>query len=348
MSAVVIRPINRSGMLLRNSHGILTVRTGFSFVVFLLLGSISSPMYAQVPDLSSVKEAIQRNEADLKFIDVFLTNLDLNETPGSELRKRNIEIYNEAIRRDFFGNLYYLRGEYGPAYREISRSRDHLRDVYRNIIEYYLDTTGILLEEPSVRILRTDDAYARSLLQQGFRHSARAGELNTRATGTRNHLKGNQINLYRQAFSEMLLARRFAVLAAIQSVTPRSEKEKNRYVSYDEYVTGKVSRPQEPDYDKIRKKLQTVIGRGLLNQNIISSSRGYEIRLDLLKIHRENAMMIHPDRESLYFEQGMRLDSVDFQKRNQLPKRNRINRNEIPAEESDPPDLDQEAETTGN
>lgn len=335
------RSINEKSMLAQ-LQSVLTIRftDWFLFIAAVLLLLPANSVFSQNTDYLSVKELIDRNREDIEFIDVFLTDLDLNETPASEIRKSVVETYTEAIRRDFFANMYYLRGDYGRAFSELVRSRRNLRDVYRALIEYYHDTSEILLEQPAIRILRTNDAMAEHYLRSGYRHAKKGFQLSVRATGTRDNLIGDQINLYTQAFREVMLARKYAILAIMESVTPRAQKESTKYVSLDDYKNDdRIIKVKKEEYIDTRKKLQSLIGVGLIDQKVETKSRGYLIRLDLLKVHRENYFKYHPDRESLFFMVGMNLNTTDFQRINQLPVRNRKNRNEIPAEESDPPDL---------
>ena len=124
-------------------------------------------------------ELLKTNRGDLEFINVAVSNLPLTPENGAEptegmktglaLKEKLSEKMKLAVEHDFFAGIYYLQGNYGHTYRELSISRDLLQQIYREILEYYIDGTWVLLESAAPIILRTQDAKSKHFLQLGFR-----------------------------------------------------------------------------------------------------------------------------------------------------------------------------------
>lgn len=300
----------------------LLVVTGFSWC----------QLGAESPDYSNMGDLLKTNREDLEFINVALSNLPLTPEDGQEpseglktglaLKEKLSEKMMEAVEHDFFAGIYYLQGQYGHTYRELSSSRDLVQQIYREILEYYIDGTWVLLESAAPLILRTQDARSKHLLQLGFRDLESSRLFHQRGSNIGKKLHTNQINFYRQGIKRVRRARKYGILAILESRTPLEEKKEYQYISYDDMRNQSVTeRPKE--YNRILDRLVGLISRQLVQAKIESSTRGYPIELNLIEMHQDNFGAIIPDHPHLLNRMLSEVETSKFYESQKLPERSR-------------------------
>ncbi|MBU44427.1 MAG: hypothetical protein CMN76_14495 [Spirochaetaceae bacterium] len=295
--------------------------------------SPSSELSAESPDFTNMGELLKTNRGDLEFINVAVSNLPLTPENGAEptegmktglaLKEKLSEKMKLAVEHDFFAGIYYLQGNYGHTYRELSISRDLLQQIYREILEYYIDGTWVLLESAAPIILRTQDAKSKHFLQLGFRDLESSRLFHQRGSNIGKKLHTNQINFYREGIKRVRRARKYGILAILESRTPLEEKKEYQYVSYDEQRNPPVTEDVK-EYDRILNRMIGLISRKLVDATLTSSTRGYPIELDLIEMHQDNFGAIIPDHPHLLNRMLSEVETAKFHERKKLPERSRI------------------------
>lgn len=303
-----------------------------TFLSFLPGCQSTGILQAESPDYSNMGELLETNRADMEFINVALSNLPLtpenNQQPseglqtGLDLKEKLSEKMKLAVEHDFFAGIYYLQGKYGHTYRELSTSRNLLQQVYREILEYYIDGTWVLLESAAPIILRTQDAKSKHFLQLGFRDLESSRLFHQRGSNIGKKLYTNQINFYKQGIKRVRRARKYGVLAILESRTPLEEKKEYQYVSYDEVRNPSITENVK-EYDRVLNKMIGLISRQLVDAKIQSSTRGYPIELDLIAMHQDNFGAIIPDHPHLLNQYLSEVETAKFHERQKLPDRSR-------------------------
>jgi hypothetical protein len=277
-------------------------------------------------------ELIKTNRADLEFINVPLSNLPNTPEDGVEpsegmktalaIREELTEKMRNAVDHDFFAGIYYLQGSYGHTYRELRTSRDLIQQIYREILEYYIDGTWVLLESAAPIILRTQDAKSKHLLQLGFRDLESARLFHQRGSNIGKKLHTNQINFYKQGIKRIRRARKYGILAIMESRTPLEEKKEFQYVSYDDIRNPSETQRQQ-QYDLVLNRMIGLISRQLVEPELKSSSRGYPIELNIIEMHQDNFNGIIPDRAHQLNRMLSEVETAKFHENNQLPEPSR-------------------------
>ncbi|MCB1171714.1 MAG: hypothetical protein KDK25_15305 [Leptospiraceae bacterium] len=305
-------------------------------VLIWILASIyaagQAPLQAESPDFSNMGELLKTNREDLEFLNVPVSNLPLTPENGQEpseglktglaLKEKLSEKMKLSVEHDFFAGIYYLQGQYGHTYRELSTSRDLMQQIYKEILEYYIDGTWVLLESAAPIILRTQDSKSKHLLQLGFRDLESARLFHQRGANIGKKLHTNQINFYREGIKRVRRARRFGILAILESRTPLEEKKEYQYVSYDD-IRNPADTENPKEYNRVLDRLVGLISRQLVEAQITSSTRGYPIELDLIDMHQDNFGAIIPDHPHLLNQMLSEVETAKFHDRQKLPERSR-------------------------
>jgi len=306
----------------------------------VLSGLLFTPaVFALSPDYTNMGRMLGENHHTIQFIDTSLSNLPLPEDPAKPdpFRAEMEELFFNALKRDFYANIWYLQGDYSRTYRELTRSMDILQQIYRRMLENYIDETWVLLEASAPKIVRTRDQTARHLLQLGYRDLESARGFHTSGINIRPSLHSNQLQYFTDGIKRIRRARRYAILSLIEARLPREEKPEFAQVTLDDVRNARENEElRMTDYERVLNYLVNLIGRQLIEPEVVSSARGRTIKVRLLDVHQDNYNRLISDHRSLWQELSVKLKTDELHAREVLPRRNSSNRSSVPATESDP------------
>mgnify|MGYP001463822603 CR=1 FL=1 len=305
----------------------------FAFCIFTV-----SSLSAQVIDTAEIDSMLAQNRADLMYLDVVASNLPTDlQPPKSELQKQVIGSIENAVTFDFFARMWQLQGQSGNSFRQLRASRVSLRDGYRLALGYYIDTAWVLLESSAPGIISSEDPLAGHYLKLGFRDLEAARILFRQGIRYPKESPTLAIRAYIDGLQRIRRGRRYGLLALIESRTPVTEKDRFRTVSLDDLRESATSDKDNRTYFQVvQDRLINLISRKILQPGIGSSSRGYAINLNLLEVHEDNYGRLYHDRTNQLDRIFDSLDVGAFHRNESLPKRNKSNRFDIPASDSDP------------
>ncbi|MBW7857319.1 MAG: hypothetical protein H3C43_03225 [Leptonema sp. (in: Bacteria)] len=311
------------------------MRSSQYYILILLFSLIfSSALDAQVLDTAEIETMLQTNRADMLYLNVVSSNLPKD----SDLQNQVKQSLEKTVQFDFFARMWAMQGRSGDSFRQIKASRIAMRDGYRLSLGYYIDTAWVLLESSAPIIVRSEDPVAKHYLQLGFRDLEAARILFRQGIRYPKPSPSLGIRSFFEGIRRIRRARRFGLLALIESRTPTTEKERFRTVTLDDLREAKASDDLDTrsNFDIVRDRLINLISRKILNSTIESDSRGYLISLNLLDLHDDNYARLLSDREPQIERIFDELDIKAFHQQESLPKRNSDNRFDVPASDSDP------------
>lgn len=291
-------------------------------------------LQAQQLDTPELDTLITRNRQDLEFLDITLSNLP-SDLP---LKASVIGSLTEAVRLDFVGRIWRLQGKTGDSFRQLWASRVALREGYRRMLGYYTDTAWVLLEASAPGIVRSGDPVAEHYLKLAFRDLEVARILYRQAVRYAAENPSLAIRSYQDGIFRIRMARRYGILALIESRTPAPEKDRFRTITLDDLRenTAADEKDTRPRYKILVDRLTNLVSRKILTRRLESDSRGYMIKLDLFELHDDNYGRIIPTHESELQKVYASLSIGEYHKQESLPRRNTLNRFDVPASESDP------------
>ncbi len=308
--------------------------------LFILLGMLAGPFSPAVPispDYTNMGRLLETNRMNIQFLDNAVSNLPAASEQEKTFREEMTKLFQSALRHDFYAHLWFLQGNYSRTYSELVASQDDLQNIFRRVLENYIDATWVLLESSAPLIVRTRDAQARHMLQLGFRDLESARQFHTSGYSIKPTLHNNQMDYYRDGIKRIRRARRYGVMALIEAKLPKDEKSEYQQVTLDDVRNaeeeGKVA---ENHYERVLNLLINLMGRKLIPPEVGSDARGRPIQLKLLEVHQDNYNHLIADRRSLWHEIVAELKTDEFHAKEVLPKRNRGNKDTIPASDSDP------------
>lgn len=326
------RGVFRSGRVVRMAH----------IALVLIAFTLPTALAANSPDHTNMKVLVERNQSDLRFFDTAISNLPLQNAEGQPdtLRAEVIELFKEALRHDYYANLFYLQGQYSPALKEMRKSQNFLQQAYEKVLQRYLDTTLALLDTAAPIALRTRDQAAGHFLRTGFRNLAHARNFHTRGYNINPRYHTNQLHYYRSGIERARNARKYGLLAMIEARLPLEERDQYQLITYDDVRTGaRKGDPKMNDYTRVATLLRNMIQRRLVPAEIGTRNLPVPIVLPLMELHQDSHGRLIDDRASVWLAESDQLNVSRFYSDYALPKRNLENRNEVPAEDSDPVDL---------
>ncbi len=294
------------------------------------------------PDYTNMGRLLVVNRQSIQFIDTCISNLKNPVDPARpEGFRADVEnLFLKALKSDFFANIWYLQGDYSRTYRELRNSQDSLQEIYRKILENYIDETWILLEASAPLIVRTRDNEARHLLQLGYRDLESARMFHQSGNNIRPTLHNNQIQYYADGIKRIRRGRRYAILSLIEARLPREEKPEFQVVTLDDVRTASENEDlRQTDYERVLNLMINMIGRQLIPSQVSSGSRGRQITVILLEVHQDNYNRLISDRRSVWQRMAAELKTDEMHARDVLPNRNSSNRGTVSAEESDPEEI---------
>ncbi len=283
-------------------------------------------------------QVLAQNRLYILFMDTCVVNLrgpSAQEDPKG-MRAEFEGYYKNAITHDFYANLWYLQGNYSKTYQELRLSQNALQDLYRRVLENYIDETVILLEASAPIIVLTRDQSAKKLLELGFRDLESTRQIYMHGANTNPKMFLNQIMTYQDGILRARRGRRFAILALLEAKVPTPEKTKYQVVTLDDVKNLMEEGEKQTKFVEILNLLSNMTGRNLVPKQISSDVLGKPITLNTLEVHQDNYGRMYSDRRSAFQQITVTLTSDEFHRSDALPKRNSENRNEVPASDSDP------------
>ncbi len=272
---------------------------------FLLFGVLIlvRPLPAIAPDLTNMGRLLEFNRASIVFLDTCVSNLAQPQGQDANVFREDIEKqFEAALKKDFNAHIWYLQANYSRTYLSLVDSQNMIQDLYRRLLENYIDETWILLEESAPLIVRTRDRDARHLLKLGYRDLETARLFHQRGYNIRPTLHTNQVQWYTEGIKRIRRARRFGVLALIEAKLPPADKDKYRIQDLNDYrrleEEGDLFRQE--DFVRLANRLTNLIGRQLLPQSIGAERGGKKVNLILLEMHQDNYNRLISDRRSVW------------------------------------------------
>lgn len=314
----------------------------FALLTLLLSATLPVAVLANSPDHTNMQVLVERNQSDIRFFDTALSNLPINNAEGQpdSLRAEVTRLFKEALRHDYYANLFFLQGQYSPALKEMRKSQNFLQQAYEKVLQRYLDTTLALLDTAAPIALRTRDQAAGHLLRSGFRDLTHAKNFHTRGFNINPRYHTNQLHYYRNGIERARRARKYGLLAMIEARLPLEERDQYQLITYDDIRTGaRKDDPKMNDYTRVATMLRSMIQRRLIPDRIGTRNLPVPIVLPLMEIHQDSHQRLIDDRDSVWLTESDQLNVSRFYADYALPKRNLKNRNEVPAEDSDPVNL---------
>jgi hypothetical protein len=253
----------------------------------------SASIFAVSPDMYNIKNLIEENRKHFEFINVAISNMippkadkdkpfqpDAEPDPDKK-HDRNKELdssyyfdYLNANQKDFEGNIYYFKGDYGLAYPPLRDAEGKLKDIYESVLERHVEFSRVLSTYAGNRIIRSKDFTAKGLLKQSLRELKIAENYYSMGWNTSPYQFRDKIYLYEEGIQASRRSRRFALLALIEFKTPEDEKRTFKKEKLNEYkdasYDGSVNH-----YEYLKKTLRNHIENKWLEPKI-SANVTYE------------------------------------------------------------------------
>lgn len=312
-------------------------------------GFFPAALQAESPNHINMGVLIERNQSDVRYLDICISNLSINDAEGNPdaMRAQVIGLFREALQHDYHANLWYMQGKYAAAYKEMQKSQNFLQQAYEKVLRRYNDATMALLDAAAPIALRTRDASAGHLLRTAFRDLTHARNFHMRGYNINPRYHTNQLHYYRSGIERARRARRYGLLAMIEARLPLEERDQYQLVTYDDIRTGaRKDDPKMNDYNRVETALRNMISRNLIPAEVGTRNLAVPIKLMLLEIHQDSHGRMIEDRSSVWLTETDQLNRNRFYTDYALPKRNLENRTVVPAEDSDPVEL-QDASNDG-
>ncbi len=290
------------------------------------------------PDYSNMGQVLTDNRTALMFMDTCVVNLR-GKPPAEDKAGMRAEfegLYAKAVKHDFFANIWFIQGNYAKAYGEIRLSQSSLQELYRKVLENYIDETYVLLEASAPLIVLTRDQAAKKLLELGYRDLDNTRKFHMRGNNINPRLFANMISYYTDGIQRIRRARRFAILALLEAKIPTAEKSKYQIVTLDDVRNIMSEEEKQSRFVEILNLLYNMTGRNLVPKVIASDSRGKMIELNILEVHQDNYARMYSERRSVFERMWTEIRMQEFHAQDSIPKRNTDNRDTVPASDSDP------------
>jgi hypothetical protein len=241
----------------------------------------------------SVNAALARNIIDenkyfIDYINPHVTNFYTEEY---------FKVYKEAATLDFEANTYFLSGEFKKCFDKIIESQKLLRKLYYDILtnRYEVDAEQMLKMSGPI-ILLSKDKKAEYFLRTGYEEKAKGIYQKKLGFGINHFMLSQKIKFYINAIDHIIRAKRYAILALVESAIPLIDKTNFKSQTFEEALKSK-DRDKSPkevnDFEYIRNEL-------INNINKKSLPTDYPFLLH----HYDNYGMIHENKKSVLNEIG--------------------------------------------
>jgi len=204
----------------------------------------------------TTNRTIQNNQEYIKFLDVSISNF------GS---KEELDKFHKANEHFYDGALFFLQNQYSPAYAEVNKSMEILKYLYSDILKNkYLVDTKKLLDDTAVSILHSNDIQAKHYLNLGYRNYELARQLQVKGHNFNKYLFSQKIKYFIEGIETARLAKKYGLLALVESRTTIFEKEAYRKRNFNE-TYGYEENPQISGFEKVENQLKNFIFRKLID-----------------------------------------------------------------------------------
>jgi hypothetical protein len=191
--------------------------------LILLLSIMASPLTGVAQRTkSSNKSGEQRNSEkglnDNRYFFYFINSSVSNF--GSDEQKK---LYREAIQRDMIAQILYMKFTFHESFIEIRRSQKLMIDLYRTVLDQDIGGSQKLLNGFAPDIASRKDATSRHYLYMGYRDLALSKQYFLMADNYQEALYSMRLYKYVHAIKLAKHARRYALLAALESKKLRED-----------------------------------------------------------------------------------------------------------------------------
>jgi len=249
-------------------------------LLFILISL--KPAIGKHADSALLEKSIPENRMFIDFINIPLTNY---------ATQQYLDMFKEAYKHDFNAHLMHLQGKLTATHKEILESQKILKVIYHDLLrDHYEPDTEKLLELAAPIILMAKDQKAEYYLKEGYRHLAKGKELRISGYNYNIFLYSVKIYTYIDALEHLKLAKKYAILALVESKTPLTDKADYALQSYDDALS--INRAKEiSDYDEIRYRILNA-----LNRKLLPDSYPYLLH------HDDNYGKIYGDKRSILYD----------------------------------------------
>ena len=259
-------------------------------LIILTLVCTASNSYSVSINPAFVQSAMDENKYFIDYLNPHVSNFQ-NDT--------YFQLYKEAIRSDFEANIFFLSGEYSKAVEKILNCQKTLRTLYYNILsERYEEDTQQILKMSGPVILLAKDKKAEYYLRTGYSYLSEARAQKKLGFGTHKSMLSQKIKFYIRAIDLNIMAKRYAILALIESTIPLMDKtdykQKPVDLSSDEQGTPEISQ-----FEYLRNEIINNINKKSLPSDF-----------PFLLHHNDNYYHIHDDKKSALNEISSELNSA--------------------------------------
>ncbi|HRP68324.1 MAG TPA: hypothetical protein PLY93_02210 [Turneriella sp.] len=227
-------------------------------LLWILFLASAIPLFANSPDRAFCDKILGENKRFIDFINVPISNFaDLEEL--ADFRNAALEHYT--------AHKEFLSGHYPKTHAHIRNSQRILKDLYYKVLgKYYQKDAREMLERNSAMIIETRDVRAKHLMKLGYRDLKVADIYKQKGYNHNIHLYSTKIWFYIDAIKYARQAKRYALLAIIESQTPYADKDDFKQQTIDDHF-NKPEPDEKRDFDRVQTKLINLIHRKLVNDN---------------------------------------------------------------------------------
>ena len=318
------------------------------FLFFIAFSFKILPVQFEPDDLKLI---IIENREYLKFIDVALSNLtppfqkekknnpsennvttDEKKNESLETEKQNFLSNENVLKSPYYsnfmqvnqltlnGDMLYLEGRYNRSYKYLKKSQQYLKVLYRDVSDFYLDTTQVILQYFAPIVIQTDDSIARYLLKKSFTYLKKSKDYYVYSMNLSKFMYRDKLIMYKKVIIESRKARRYAILAYISSKTPKKYQGNYRFIDLDEAKKTLKKVELKDDYKRINFILNDYVANGIMKQLItVPKTAKYKVKLDIFEIHDDNYKFITNNRVSFLNESNAKIKSDDILIKEELP-----------------------------
>jgi hypothetical protein len=220
-------------------------------IAFFLTGSLS----AVSVDQAFMKNALDDNRLFIDFINVHVSNFANEEY---------LVLFRKAAEYNFISESYYLSGDYKRSFENTLEVHRNLRELYYKILtERYEKDTEELLKMSTTIILMAKDKSAEYSLKMGYGNLARGIHKRKYGFGVSKQMLSQKIKIYMEAVNSIIRAKRYAMIAIIESTIPLIDKKDYKKQTIDEALKN-VENIGISDYEYLRNEIINNINKKAL------------------------------------------------------------------------------------
>ena len=204
----------------------------------------------QPPDIGFIERKLTENRYFFYFINIGVSNF------GGDMEKQKLK--NAAI-SDVKAHQEFLKGDTNKSFKMILESHKKLMDLYRIVLEkYYRKDARILLDKSAPIVVGKKDRRAEHFLRLGYRDITDAYRFQRLGESTNKYLYSKKIKIFIDGIKIARRAKRYALLALIESNTPINDKSDFQFYMSDDAV-NKENAARIPDFQRVKSLLINMI-----------------------------------------------------------------------------------------